>query len=336
MKENFITLGIETSCDETSVSVVNDGRKILSNTIFSQIKQHQKFGGVVPEIASRQHLEAITHVAQKSIEDAGIDFDDVDLVAVTHGPGLVGALLVGVSYAKGLAYALKKPLVGVNHIEGHIFANFLENDFAPPFLCLVVSGGHSHLIYVNDYGDYELMGRTVDDAAGEAFDKIARALGLGYPGGPLIDKTARLGDESAISFPVAHFKEDNLSFSFSGLKSAVLNYLNHQKQKGLPIIVEDVAASFQKAVVDALVENTLKAARAKNVKTIALAGGVAANSRLRDELTNRAGGEFRIQFPPMILCTDNAAMIACAGYYRFLRGIKHDFTLNAHASLNLF
>lgn len=336
MKENFITLGIETSCDETSVSVVRDGRKILSNAIFSQIKQHAKFGGVVPEIASRQHLEAISHVTQKSLEDAKISFDDVDLVAVTHGPGLVGALLVGVSYAKGLAYALNKPLVGVNHIEGHIFANFLENDFGPPFLCLVVSGGHSHLIYVNDYGDYEVMGRTVDDAAGEAFDKVARALGLGYPGGPLIDKAAKSGDESAIPFPVAHFKEGDLSFSFSGIKSAVLNYLNHKRQKGLPIIVEDVAASFQKAVVDALVENTLKAAKIKKVKTIALAGGVASNSRLREELTRRAGTDFRVQFPPMILCTDNAAMIACAGYYRYLLGNESDMTLNAYAGLKLF
>lgn len=336
MKENFITLGIETSCDETSVSVVRGGRTILSNTIFSQIKQHAKYGGVVPEIASRQHLEAISHVTQKSLEDASIGFDDIDLVAVTQGPGLVGALLVGVSYAKGLAYALNKPLVGVNHIEGHIFANFLENDFAPPFLCLVVSGGHSHLIYVKDYGDYEIMGRTVDDAAGEAFDKVARALGLGYPGGPLIDKIAKSGDESAISFPVAHFEEGNLSFSFSGIKSAVLNYLNHQKQKALPIIVEDVAASFQKAVVDALVENTLEAMEIKKVKIIALAGGVAANSRLREELTRRAGTDFRVQFPPMVLCTDNAAMIACAGYYRYLMGDVSDMTLNAYAGLKLF
>jgi len=336
LKENFITLGIETSCDETSVSVVKDGRKILSNAIFSQIKQHAKFGGVVPEIASRQHLEAISHVTQKALEDASIGFEDVDLVAVTHGPGLVGALLVGVSYAKGLAYALNRPLIGVNHIEGHIFANFLESDFTPPFLCLVVSGGHSHLVYVKDFGNYEVMGKTVDDAAGEAFDKVARALGLGYPGGPLIDKAAKEGNESAIPFPIARLKEGEFNFSFSGIKSAVLNYLNHQRQKGQPIIVEDVAASFQKSVVDALVENTLKASRIKKVKTIALAGGVAANSRLREELTSRAGSDFRVNFPPMILCTDNAAMIACVGYYRYLMGNESDMTLNAYANLKLF
>ncbi|HQE05529.1 MAG: tRNA (adenosine(37)-N6)-threonylcarbamoyltransferase complex transferase subunit TsaD [Tepidanaerobacteraceae bacterium] len=335
-KENFITLGIETSCDETSVSVVKDGRKILSNTIFSQIKQHAKYGGVVPEIASRQHLEAISHVTQMALEEASIGFDDVDLVAVTQGPGLIGALLVGVSYAKGLAYALNKPLIGVNHIEGHIFANFLENDFTPPFLCLVVSGGHSHLVYVKDYGDYEVMGRTVDDAAGEAFDKVARALGLGYPGGPLIDKAAKEGNETAISFPIAQLKNGELNFSFSGIKTAVLNYLNHQRQKGLSIIIEDVAASFQKAVVDALVENTLKAAKVKKVKTIAVAGGVAANSRLRQELTERAASEFDVKFPPMILCTDNAAMIACTGYYRYLMGDRSDMTLTPYATLKPF
>ena len=335
-KENFITLGIETSCDETSVSVVKDGRKILSNTIFSQIKQHAKYGGVVPEIASRQHLEAISHVTQMALEEASIGFDDVDLVAVTQGPGLIGALLVGVSYAKGLAYALNKPLIGVNHIEGHIFANFLENDFTPPFLCLVVSGGHSHLVYVKDYGDYEVMGRTVDDAAGEAFDKVARALGLGYPGGPLIDKAAKEGNETAISFPIAQLKNGELNFSFSGIKTAVLNYLNHQRQKGLSIIIEDVAASFQKAVVDALAENSLKAAKVKKVKTIAVAGGVAANSRLRQELTERAASEFDVKFPPMILCTDNAAMIACTGYYRYLMGDRSDMTLTPYATLKPF
>lgn len=335
MKKDIITMGIETSCDETSVSIVKNGRKILSNTIFSQIKQHAKFGGVVPEIASRQHLEAMAHVAEQSLKEACINFKDVDLVAVTHGPGLIGALLVGVSYAKGVAYALNKPLVGVNHIEGHIFANFLENNFAPPFLCLVVSGGHSHLVYIKDYGDYEVMGKTIDDAAGEAFDKIARALGLGYPGGPAIEEAAKRGNESAVSFPVAHIEENNLSFSFSGLKSAVLNYLNHQKQRGETIVVEDVAASFQTAVVDALVENTLKAAKLRNVKEIALAGGVASNHKLRNELIQKAGDDFRIQFPSSILCTDNAAMIACAGYYKYLRGLRDDLSLNAYANLSL-
>lgn len=334
MKNNFITLGIETSCDETSVSVVKNGRQILSNSIFSQIKCHQKFGGVVPEIASRKHLEVISHVAQTAIDDANITFEDVDLVAVTCGPGLVGALLVGVSYAKGLAYALKKPLIGVNHIEGHIYANFLDNDFKPPFLCLVVSGGHTHLVYVKDFGEYEVMGKTVDDAAGEAFDKIARALGLGYPGGPLIDKISKKGNENAVTFPVAHLEQE-LSFSFSGIKSAVLNHVNHLRQKNLPIVCEDIAASFQKAVVDALVENTLKAAKIKNVDTIALAGGVAANSKLRQEMQDRAQG-ITVRFPDIILCTDNAAMIACAGYYRYKQGFKSDITLNANPNLKLF
>lgn len=336
MDKDFLTLGIETSCDETSAAVIRGGRKVLSNAIFSQIKWHEKFGGVVPEIASRKHLEAICHVTQKALEDAGVKFSDLDLVAVTYGPGLVGALLVGVSYAKSVSYTLKKPLIGVNHIEGHIFANFLDSDLKPPFLCLVVSGGHSHIVYVKDYGEYEVMGRTVDDAAGEAFDKTARALGLGYPGGPLIDKAAERGNENAISFPMAHVKGDDLSFSFSGIKSAVLNYLNHMRQKGQPIVVEDVAASFQKAVVDVLVEHTLKAANMKGVDIIALAGGVAANSRLRREMLERAGDKFKVHFPPTILCTDNAAMIACAGYYRFRSGFESDMSLNAYATLKLF
>jgi N6-L-threonylcarbamoyladenine synthase len=336
LKNDFLTLGIETSCDETSAAITSGGRSILSNCIFSQIKWHEKFGGVVPEIASRKHLEAICHVTQKALDDAKIEFSDIDLVAVTCGPGLVGALLVGVSYAKGLSYALKKPLVGVNHIEGHIFANFLENDFAPPFICLVVSGGHTHLVYVKDYGEYELLGQTVDDAAGEAFDKTARALGLGYPGGPLIDKAAKAGNENAISFPIAHIKDRKLSFSFSGLKSSVLNYLNNARQKGIPIVVEDVAASFQKAVVDALVDNTLEAAKTKNCRTIALAGGVAANNKLREQLTKAAGDGYSIHYPEPILCTDNAAMIACSGYYRYSMGFISDMTLNAYANLKLF
>ncbi|MCR4431022.1 MAG: tRNA (adenosine(37)-N6)-threonylcarbamoyltransferase complex transferase subunit TsaD [Tepidanaerobacteraceae bacterium] len=336
MAEDFLTLGIETSCDETSAAVVLNGRRVLSNVIFSQIKWHEKFGGVVPEIASRQHLEAICHVTQKALDDAGADFSDIDLVAVTCGPGLVGALLVGVSYAKGVSYVLKKPLIGVNHIEGHIFANFLESSLEPPFLCLVVSGGHSHIVHVGDYGKYEVMGRTVDDAAGEAFDKTARALGLGYPGGPLIDRAARSGDENAIPFPVAHVRGEDFSFSFSGIKSAVLNYLNRMRLKNLPVVAEDVAASFQKAVVDALADKTLAAARKKNARTIALAGGVAANSKLRHELSARAGSDFAVHFPPAVFCTDNAAMIACAGYYRHKGGENSSMELNAHATLSLF
>lgn len=332
----MITLGIETSCDETSAAVVADGRKILSNIILSQIQWHEKFGGVVPEIASRKHLENICAVVEKALQEASIDFSDVDLVAVTHGPGLIGALLVGVSYAKAVSFAAKKPLIGVNHIEGHIYANFLENDFEPPFICLVVSGGHTHLVYMEDHGKYTVLGRTLDDAAGEAFDKIARALDLGYPGGPAIDRIARLGNEDAISFPVAHIKGHELDFSFSGLKSAVLNYLNHCRQKGISIKVEDVAASFQKAVVSALVEKTLEAARKTDCRVIALAGGVAANSRLREEFQKRAGENFEIRFPSVKLCTDNAAMIACAGYYRYGRGFSSDLSLEAYANLKLF
>lgn len=335
-KENFITLGIETSCDETSVSVVKDGRKILSNTIFSQIKQHAKYGGVVPEIASRQHLEAISHVTQMALEEASIGFDDVDLVAVTQGPGLIGALLVGVSYAKGLAYALNKPLIGVNHIEGHIFANFLENDFTPPFLCLVVSGGHSHLVYVKDYGDYEVMGRTVDDAAGEAFDKVARFLGLGYPGGPAVQKAAQSGKAGIYHLPRVYLERSDYEFSFSGLKTATINLWNKLKKNGEEAAVNDLAAEFQEALVDVLVEKTINAARHKEVKQILLAGGVAANARLRERITREADKMgTAVQIPPPALCTDNAAMVACAGYYQYLEGDFAGLDLNAFPQLGL-
>lgn len=335
--QDTIILAVETSCDETSCAVLKNGREALSNVISTQVDIHRKYGGVVPEIASRKHIELIDYVIDQALREAGVSLRDLDAVAVTNGPGLVGALLVGVSHAKAMAFALGVPLVGVHHIEGHICANYVQHkDLEPPFVCLVVSGGHSHLVHVKDYGRYEILGRTRDDAAGEAFDKVARALGLGYPGGPLIDKAAKEGNETAISFPIAQLKNGELNFSFSGIKTAVLNYLNHQRQKGLSIIIEDVAASFQKAVVDALVENTLKAAKVKKVKTIAVAGGVAANSRLRQELTERAASEFDVKFPPMILCTDNAAMIACTGYYRYLMGDRSDMTLTPYATLKPF
>lgn len=330
--KNILTLGIETSCDETSASVVLNGRNVLSNVVYSQIDSHKKFGGVVPEIASRAHLEKICPVVDEALKGANVTFNDIDVIAATNGPGLIGALLVGVSYAKGLSYAIKKPLVGVNHIVGHIYANFLESDFAPPFLCLVVSGGHSHIFMVEDFGKFKLLGKTIDDAAGEAFDKIARALGLGYPGGPAIQQAAENGDEDAIIFPVAKIKNSELDFSFSGLKSAVLNYLNQQRQKGNTFKVEDVAASFQKAVVKALVENSIEALKIAKTDTIALAGGVAANKRLREEflkISKELG--IKVNFPPVKFCTDNAAMIACAGYYQFLAGETSDFTLDAYA-----
>ncbi|MGB9814071.1 MAG: tRNA (adenosine(37)-N6)-threonylcarbamoyltransferase complex transferase subunit TsaD [Thermovenabulum sp.] len=330
--KNILTLGIETSCDETSASVVLNGRKVLSNVVYSQIDSHKKFGGVVPEIASRAHLEKICPVVDEALKEANVTFKDIDVIAVTNGPGLIGALLVGVSYAKGLSYAIKKPLVGVNHIVGHIYANFLESDFAPPFLCLVVSGGHSHIFMVEDFGKFKLLGKTIDDAAGEAFDKIARALGLGYPGGPAIQQVAENGDEDAVIFPVAQIKNSELDFSFSGLKSAVLNYLNQQRQKGSNIKIENVAASFQKAVVKALVEKTLEALKITKSSTLALAGGVAANKRLREEflkISEELG--IKVNFPPIKFCTDNAAMIACAGYYKFLAGETSDFTLDAYA-----
>jgi len=330
--KNILTLGIETSCDETSASVVLNGRKVLSNVVYSQIDSHKKFGGVVPEIASRAHLEKICPVVDEALKEANVTFKDIDVIAVTNGPGLIGALLVGVSYAKGLSYAIKKPLIGVNHIVGHIYANFLESDFVPPFLCLVVSGGHSHIFMVEDFGKFKLLGKTIDDAAGEAFDKIARALGLGYPGGPAIQQVAENGDEDAVIFPVAQIKNSELDFSFSGLKSAVLNYLNQQRQKGSNIKIENVAASFQKAVVKALVEKTLEALKITKSSTLALAGGVAANKRLREEflkISKELG--IKVNFPPIKFCTDNAAMIACAGYYKFLAGETSDFTLDAYA-----
>ncbi|WP_312813520.1 tRNA (adenosine(37)-N6)-threonylcarbamoyltransferase complex transferase subunit TsaD [Sedimentibacter sp.] len=337
MKDNVLILAIESSCDETACSIVENGRNVLSNIISSQIEIHKQYGGVVPEVASRKHIENISDVVNEAIIKANVSCDNIDAVAVTYGPGLVGALLVGVNYAKGLSYAWNKPLIGVNHIEGHIYANFIENkDLEPPFVCLVASGGHTHLIYINDYGKYEIMGKTRDDAAGEAFDKVARAIGLGYPGGPLIEKKAKEGNEAAINFPRAVIDEDTLDFSFSGLKSAVLNYIHNKQQKNEEIIAEDVAASFQQAVVDVLVMKTMKAAKLRNCKIVALAGGVASNSSLREALEKECKkNNYVFLKPSSILCTDNAAMIGCAAYYKYLKKEFSDASLNAIPNLKL-
>ena len=334
---DIITLAIESSCDETAVSVLKNGRTILSNIIASQIQEHKKFGGVVPELASRKHIENISLVIERALKEAKVTFEDISHVAVTHGPGLIGALLVGLSAGKAIAFAREIPLNGVNHIEGHIYANFIDHkDLQAPFVCLIVSGGHTHLVYMEDYGKYEILGKTRDDAAGEAFDKIARALGLGYPGGPEIDKLARQGNKEAIDFPRAYLEEGSYDFSFSGLKSAVLNYLNRQKMKKNPIIVEDVAASFQQAVVEILVEKTIACALEKGSKTIALAGGVAANSSLRELMKEAAiKNNLDLKYPSLQLCTDNAAMIGCAGYYNFIAGHWSNLDLNGIANLKI-
>lgn len=332
-----IILSIESSCDETAAAVIEDGRNVLSNIISSQIEIHKQFGGVVPEVASRKHIENIDDVVSRAMQESNVSKDEIDAIAVTYGPGLVGALLVGINFAKGLAYAWNKPLIGVNHIEGHICANYIENkELKPPFICMVASGGHTHLVYVKDYGEYEIMGRTRDDAAGEAYDKIARAIGLGYPGGPLIDKIARDGNKDAIKFPRAVIDDDTLDFSFSGLKSAVLNYLHNNEQKNLKIKTEDVAASFQEAVVDVLVYKTIKAAELKKSDIVALAGGVASNSRLRQLLQEEClKYNYKFTKPSPILCTDNAAMIGCAAYYKYLKKEFSNSSLNADANLEL-
>ena len=334
---DVLILAIESSCDETAASVVKNGREVLSNVIFSQIDLHTVYGGVVPEIASRKHIEKIDMVVSQALEQAGVTWDDIEAIAVTYGPGLVGALLVGVSYAKSLAWALKKPLVGVHHIEGHICANYIENkELEPPFMCLVVSGGHSHLVKVADYGVYEILGRTRDDAAGEAFDKVARAIGLGYPGGPKIDKVSYEGDLFAIEFPRAKVADNEYDFSFSGLKSAVLNYLNSMEMKGEQISQADVAASFQQAVVDVLVGHSMTAVTQYGFKKFAIAGGVASNSHLRDAFV-KACDEKGITFykPSPIYCTDNAAMIGVAGYYEYMKGMRSGWDLNAVPNLKL-
>lgn len=330
-------LGIESSCDETAASVVKNGREILSNVINTQIDIHKQYGGVVPEIASRKHIENIDAVIDKALLDAGMTLEDIDAVAVTNGPGLVGALLVGVSSAKALAYAADKPLVPVHHIRGHITANFLAHpELEPPFVCLVASGGHSHIVNVKSYTEFEVLGRTRDDAAGEAFDKIARVLGLGYPGGPLVDKLAKEGNPEAIAFPRVKMDNDSLDFSFSGVKTAVINYIHKAEQKGEEINKADVAASFQDAVCDALCEHTIEGAKRCGAKTVALAGGVASNSRLREKMA-MACEKFGINviYPPPVLCTDNAAMIAAAGYFLYKEGVRGGLDLNAIPNLPL-
>lgn len=333
----MITLGIETSCDETSVAVIKDGREVLSNIISSQIDIHKKFGGVVPEIASRKHIESINNIIQEALDEANIGFGDIDLIGVTRGPGLVGALLVGLSTAKALAYGLDIPLVGVNHIEGHVCANYIEHkDLEPPFTSLIVSGGHSYLIQVNSYTDYELVGRTRDDAAGEAFDKVGRSLGLPYPGGPVIDKLSKTGNKKAIAFPRVFLEDKSYDFSFSGLKTSVLNYLNQAKQKDEEIVVEDVAASFQQAVLDVLVDKSFRLAKERGSKKIVLAGGVAANDGLRSMMKERGKLEnIEIYFPSKILCTDNAAMIGSAAYFNYLEGNVSDLDLNVVPNLDI-
>ena len=336
-KDDVLILAIESSCDETAAAVVKNGREVLSNVINTQIAIHTEYGGVVPEIASRKHIENINHVIRKALEDAGVTLDDIDAIGVTYGPGLVGALLVGVAEAKAIAFAKNKPLVGVHHIEGHISANYVENkELEPPFVALVVSGGHTHLVKVNDYGEYEIVGRTRDDAAGEAFDKVARAIGLGYPGGPKIDKLAKEGNPDAIEFPRAHVDDAPYDFSFSGIKSAVLNYINSANMQGKEINHADVAASFQKAVVDALVSRAVRLAKECGMYKLAIAGGVASNSALRAAVQEEcAKNNIKFYSPSPVLCTDNAAMIGAAAYYEYIKGVRHGYDLNAVPNLKL-
>ena len=332
-----LILAIESSRDETAASVVKNGRTILSNVIASQIDLHTLYGGVVPEIASRKHIEKINQVIESALAEAGTALSEITAIGVTYGPGLVGALLVGVAEAKAIAYARHLPLVGVHHIEGHILANYIEHpDLEPPFLCLVVSGGHTHLVIVKDYGEFEILGRTRDDAAGEAFDKVARAIGLGYPGGPKVDKLAREGNPLAVDFPKGKLSDNPYDFSFSGLKSAVFNYLNGARMKGEEVNRADIAASFQKSVVDVLVDHTMQAAKDFSMKKIAIAGGVASNGALRstmEKACRRRGYSF--YRPSPVYCTDNAAMIGVAAYYEYIKGTRHGWDLNAIPNLKL-
>ena len=336
-EKDTLILAIESSCDETAASVVKNGRCVLSNIISSQIAIHTLYGGVVPEIASRKHIEKINQVVEAALKEADVTLDEIDAIGVTYGPGLVGALLVGVAEAKAIAYAKKKPLVGVHHIEGHVSANYIEHpDLEPPFLCEIISGGHTHLVIVKDYGSFEILGRTRDDAAGEAFDKVARAIGLGYPGGPKIDKLAKEGNPHAIEFPRAHMEDAPYDFSFSGVKSAVLNHLNKCRMTGETIVEADIAASFQQAVVDVLVDNAIRAAKDYHMDRLAIAGGVASNGALRAAMEAACEKEgIRFYRPSPIFCTDNAAMIGVAAYYEYQKGTRHGWDLNAVPNLKL-
>ncbi len=337
IKKDITILAIETSCDETAAAVVRNGRTVLSNVISSQIDLHTMYGGVVPEIASRKHIENIDVVIQEALNEAGITLSELDAIGVTYGPGLVGALLVGVAEAKAIAYAAHLPLVGVHHIEGHVSANYIEHpDLEPPFLCLIVSGGHTHLVVVKEYGVYEIIGKTHDDAAGEAFDKVARSIGFGYPGGPKIDKASKAGNPQAMAFPRAHIDGHPNDFSFSGIKSAVLNYLNQAAMKGEEVNANDIAASFQAAVVDVLVEKTMNAARDLHMTTVAMAGGVASNSGLRTAMEEACKREnLTLVYPSLIYCTDNAAMIGAAAYYEYIKGNFSGLDLNAVPGLKI-
>lgn len=336
-QKDILILAIESSCDETAAAVVKNGRSVLSNVISSQIDLHKLYGGVVPEIASRKHIEKINQVIEEALREADATLDDLDAIAVTYGPGLVGALLVGVAEAKAISFAKDIPLVGVHHIEGHISANYIENlELEPPFLCLVVSGGHTHLVIVKDYGEFEILGRTRDDAAGEAFDKVARAIGLGYPGGPKIDKLSKQGNAYAMDFPKAKVADAPYDFSFSGVKSAVLNHLNKCKMMGEPIVEADIAASFQRCVVEVLVDHAIAAAKDYHISKLAIAGGVASNQTLRGAMKQACENNgIQFYYPSPIFCTDNAAMIGVAGYYEYIKGTRHGWDLNAVPNLRL-
>ena len=335
--EDIKIMAIESSCDETSVAIVKNGREVISNVISSQIDMHKKFGGVVPEVASRMHLEVINNIVREALDEAKITLEEIDAIAVTKGPGLVGALLVGISEAKALSYACKKPLIGVNHMKGHICAALITHkELEPPFICLLVSGGHTYLVHVKGYNDMDVIGKTIDDACGEAYDKVARCLGMNYPGGPEVEKLAKLGNEEAIDFPRVMLDKNSYNFSFSGLKTAVLNYLNSKKQKNEEISKEDVCASFQRAVFDVLIYKTERLMKEKNLDKLVVSGGVSANNTLRTEIEKMCEkNNFKSYFPSKILCTDNAAMIASSGYYEYISGVRSNLTLNVEPNLEL-